>query len=80
MVQKNKVPKRYKAIVKIANNPDGSAYCVKYHFNDLLKFTDFLDEKWSTWRWFNLFSNKGADKGKQLANFTNKKRPTTRYV
>jgi len=38
--QKNK-PKRYIAIVKIGNNPDGTAHCLKYHFDDLLKFTNF---------------------------------------
>jgi hypothetical protein len=38
--------KKYKAIVKIKNNPDGTAFCVKYKFNDLLKFTNFLDSSW----------------------------------
>jgi len=81
MVQKNKArPKRYLAIVKIGNNPDGRARCVKYHFDDLLKFTDFLDRKWKGWRWYNLYSNSGATKGKQIANFTNKSRPTIRSV
>ncbi len=76
MVQKNKnIPKRYVAIVKIRNNPDRTAYCVKYRFNDLLKFTVFLDNKWNGWKWFNVYSNKGANIGKQLGNFTNKNRP-----
>ena len=73
-------PKRYVAIVKIRNNKDGTAYCVKYRFNDLLKFTEFLDEKWSEWKWYNVFSNRGNDKKKQIANFTNKKRPAKRLV
>ena len=68
--------KRYTAIVKIKNNPDGSAYCVKYHFNDLLKFTKFLDEKWPAWKWYNVYSNNEEHKGIQIGNYTNKRRPT----
>jgi len=76
MVQKNKNrPKRYTAIVKIKNMPDGSAYCVKYRFDNLLKFTDFLDNKWSDWKWFNVYSNREENKREQLGNFTNKNRP-----
>jgi len=37
--------KKYKVIAKIRNNPDGSAYCVKYRVNDLKKFAAFLDSK-----------------------------------
>ena len=73
-------PKRYVAIVKIRNNTDGTAYCVKYRFDDLLKFTRFLDEKWSEWKWYNIFSNQGRNKGTQIANYTNKKRPTKSSV
>lgn len=72
--------KRYTAIVKISNKPDGSAHCVKYRFDDLLKFTSFLDTKWSGWKWFNVYSNKGGNKGVQLGNFTNKNRPVSRFL
>jgi len=76
MVQKNKkYRKRYIAIVKIRNNADGTAYCVKYRFDNLLKFTEFLDVKFCGWKWYNVYSNKMEDKGKQLGNFTNKRRP-----
>jgi len=76
MVQKNKnKPKRYVAIVKIGNMPDGSARCVKYRFNNLLKFTTFLDTKWTTWKWFNVYANTGENKRKQVGNFTNRQRP-----
>lgn len=68
-------PKRYTAIVKINNNPDGSAYCVKYRFNDLLNFVSFLDKQWKDWKWFNVFSNKGMNKRQQIGNFTNRNRP-----
>ena len=72
---KKKIPKKYIAIVKVADNPDGSAKCLKYRFNDLLKFTTFLDKDWRTWRWFNVYANRGINKGQQLNNFTNKRRP-----
>ncbi|MCK5538859.1 MAG: hypothetical protein KAI79_18680 [Bacteroidales bacterium] len=77
--QKSK-PKRYIAIVKIRNNEDGSAYCVKYRFDDLLKFTGFLDDKWSGWKWYNVFSNQGSNKGTQIENFTNQNRPVQKTV
>ena len=72
--------KRYKAIVKIKNNTDGSAYCVKYRFDNLIDFTRFLDSKWTGWKWFNVYSNIGKNKGKQLANFTKYKRPNCKFI
>ncbi len=78
--QKSNNPKKYVAIVKIKNNKDGTAYCVKYRFDNLLKFTEFLDEKWSGWKWYNVFSNRGNQIRKQIANFTNKKRPDKSYI
>ncbi len=72
--------KKYKVIVKINNNSDGTAYCVKYRVDDLLKFTQFLDKKWVEWKWFDVFSNLGVNKGKQLANFTKTNRPETKFV
>jgi len=72
--------KRYIAIAKIKNNPDGSAYCVKYRFDDLLKFTNFLDEKWPEWKWYNVYSNAGINKGIQVGNFTNKNKPDKKLL
>lgn len=72
--------KKYIAIVKIKNNKNGSAKCVKYRFDNLLKFTVFLDKKWSGWKWYNVFSNKGDNKRTQIASYTNKNRPTKSYV
>lgn len=77
---KDKIEKKYIAIVKICNNSDGTAFCVKYRFNDLLKFTAFLDKKWPNWKWFNIFSNRGYNKGKQIGNFTNKNRPISQNI
>lgn len=74
------MPKKYKVIVKIKNNPDRAAYCVKYRVSDLIKFTQFLDQKWTGWKWFNVYSNIGINTGEQLASFTKNKRPVSRFV
>lgn len=78
MMKQKRTPKRYIAIVKLWNNPDGTAHCVKYHFDDLLKFTMFLDNKWSKWKWFNLYSNRGNNKRLQIGNYTKYNKPNTR--
>jgi len=67
-------------IVKIKNNPDCTAHCVKYRVTDLIKFTLFIDKKWEGWKWFNVYSNTGVNKGEQLASFTKNKRPVSRFV
>lgn len=72
--------KKYKAIVKIKNNPDGTAFCVKYKFNDLLKFTNFLDSSWQEWKWFNVFSNKNENKGQQIGSYTKHNKPNSRFI
>jgi hypothetical protein len=74
------ITKRYVAIVKIRNNSDKSAYCVKYRFDNLLKFVNFLDQKWNGWKWFNVYANFGINKGLQIGSFTNKKRPLARSL
>ena len=71
---------KYKVIVKVKNNPDRTAHCVKYRVTDLIRFAQFLDKEWSGWKWFNVYSNTGMDKGKQLANFTKNKRPGSKSV
>jgi hypothetical protein len=75
-----KISKNYKAIVKIKNNPEGTAYCVKYRFDDLLKFTNFLDSKWQEWKWYNVFSNKNQNKGRQIGSFTKHNKPDSRFI
>ena len=64
-----KTSKKYKAIVKINNNSDGTAYCVKYRFDDLLKFTKFLDSTWIEWKWYNVFSNTNEKKKPTIRKF-----------
>lgn len=72
------ITKRHIAIVKINNKSDGSAHCLKYRFNNLLSFTKFLDTNWAEWKWFNVYSNTGINKGKQLMNFTKYNRPRSK--
>ena len=74
-MKSKKMSRKYAAIIKLGNNPDGSAKCLKYRFDNLTKFIKFLDQKWPHWLWFNLYSNKGTDKGTQIGNYTKYKRP-----
>jgi hypothetical protein len=69
--------KKYRCIVKIGNRDNGSAHCLKYHVNNLLKFTAFLDEKHPDWRWYNVYSQKT---GEQISNFTRHQRPRQKWV
>jgi hypothetical protein len=71
MKRKNK-PKKYMCIVKVGNNLDKTAKCVKYRSNNLLKFTLFIDKKFPEWKWFNVFLK---ETGKQVMNFTKFNRP-----
>lgn len=64
--------KRYICIAKVDDQ-----HFVKYRLNDLLKFTAFLDERWKGWRWFNVYNKQTKE---QIANFTNKRRPTTGII
>jgi hypothetical protein len=80
MKQETKKRKKYISIVKLYNKNDGTAKCIKYRFNDLIKFTQFLDTNWSEWKWFNLYSNKLENKGTQLGNFTKNNKPTSKYI
>lgn len=75
--KKENKPKKYRCIVKIGNNPDRSAKCVKYRSNDLLKFTKFLDSKFPSWTWFNVYLR---DNGKQVGSFTKFKKPISKDV
>lgn len=67
-----KKEKRYICIAKVS-----AEKFVRYHVNDLIRFTDFLDEKFSGWRWFNVYSKKT---GEQLKNFTKRNRPAGRFL
>lgn len=67
--------KKYKVIVKVENDK-----FIKYNVNNLLLFTKFLDEHFSNWRWFNVYDYTQEGRGTQLANFTNRNRPKSRYI
>lgn len=62
---------RYICIVK---TPDKH---LRYHVNDLIKFTSFLDVEHSTWKYFNVYDSKTQD---QVANYTINQRPGKRTI
>jgi hypothetical protein len=62
--------KKYKVIAKVNNDK-----FVKYHINNLLSFTTFLDTKYPEWRYFNVFNTNGQ----QIANYTKNNRPVTKW-
>ena len=81
MVQENKrfkknkrksPPKKYSCIVKIGNNPDKTAKVVKYRTSNLLNFTNFIERKFPTWTWFNVYLKAS---GQQINSFTKHRRP-----
>lgn len=73
-------PKRYVCICKVGNNPDGSARCIKHRLDNLLSYVKFLDREHPTWRWFNVYANRGSNKGEQLGSFTVNRRPESKKI
>lgn len=71
--------KKYRAIAKTGDNPDGSARCVRYCVNNLVKFAEFLDREHPTWRWVNVYEYRKDAQGRQLGSFTRNNRPTQPY-
>lgn len=67
--------KKYSVIAKVGNNK-----FVKYNVNNLLLFTSFLDREFPDWRWFNVYCKGTEGVGQQLASFTSKSRPMSRYL
>jgi hypothetical protein len=67
--------KKYKVVAKI-----GDDKFVKYNVNNLILFTEFLDKKFSDWRWFNVFEYTKDSSGSQIGNFTKNKRPQKTYI
>jgi hypothetical protein len=70
-----KKSRKYIAIVKLGNNTDGTAHCVKYRFDNAVKFTQYLDLKWPGWKWFNIYSNRSPNKGEQITSYTKFNKP-----
>lgn len=67
--------KKYRVIAKVGNDK-----FVKYHVNDLVRFTQFLDEKFRGWRWFNVYEYKKDGNGMQVGSFTNRDRPKSKFI
>lgn len=66
---------RYKVIVKV----NSDKFCT-WKCHDLLKLVVFLNRDFPNWRWFNVYSYIGSNKGIQLASYTTKKLPRYPYV
>lgn len=64
--------KKMVCIVKV-----GGEKFVKYHVNNLLKFTEYLDREYPDWRFINVFDSKSE---RQVANYTKNKRPGAKHV
>lgn len=56
---------KYTVIVKIDNDK-----FLKYRCRNLVKLCQFLDDKWSGWRWFNVY-----DRGVKIASYSKNHRP-----
>lgn len=67
-----KISKKYKVIAKINNEK-----FVKYNVNNLILFSEFLNEEFGGWRWFNVYDKKTK---KQIGNFTKHNPPTRRFL
>lgn len=67
--------KKYKVIAKVGNES-----FVKYNVNNLLMFAKFLDASFPDWRYFNVYEYTKEGNGTQIANYTTKNRPTSRFV
>ncbi len=69
-------PKRYVITCQAElKKPDRSEKWVKYRCDDLVKLCQFLDRQFPEWCFFNVFSNRGSNKGEQLASYTKNNRP-----
>lgn len=71
------VTKKYRVIAKIGNNIDGSAKCIKYNVNNLVRFALFLDKEFPDWRWFNVYDK---ETGNQIDSYTKNRRPIHRFT
>lgn len=70
-----KTKKKYKVIAKVE-----SEKFVKYNVNNLVKFSQFLDQNFKGWRWFNVYIYSKDGSGEQIGNFTNTNRPQKAFI
>ena len=68
--------KRFTVIVKVGKSEKEKEKFVKYRVNDILKFVHFLDFKFPTWCWANVYSTKTRQ---QLGSFSCKNLPKKRF-
>ena len=62
--------KKYIAIGKIGNAPDGKAICIKHWvYTDINKYLEKIAPKFN-FRWINFYYNSGEMKGKQFKSWT----------
>lgn len=71
MIFKGGIMSKYVCIVKTSQSH------LKYHVNDLLKFTAFLDDKHRDWKFYNVYDKKTRE---QIASFTINNRPVKRHI
>ena len=69
---KKKVKKKFVAIGKIGNNPDGTAQCVKHWTNSVEKWMNKQAVKFP-FLWINFYYNTGTNKGRQFMSWTKNK-------
>lgn len=71
----------YRVIVKTGEkHRSGEDRFVRYNTSDLLKFTDFMDRSFPSWRWFNVYKYQKNRRGYQVGSFTRKSRPLTSRI
>jgi len=63
---------KYAIIAKISEDK-----YVKYHSDNLLSFTRFLDTKFSSWKWFNVYNPVTR---LTLASYTQARKPTSKQL
>jgi len=73
--------KKFRCWVKVDGGETKSSFKT-WHVNNLLKFTDFLDTKYSDWRFFNVYRNSENEEkdNVELARFTKNNRPRSAWI
>ena len=67
MKKKNKTVKKYVAIAKVGYNASlKQNICVKYRFNKIDRFLIFIQQKFPSVVWINIYFNDGINKNKLM--------------
>ena len=70
--KKQKIKKKFVAIGKIGNNPQGGAVCYKHWTNNVAVYLFRTATKYK-FLWINFYFNTGENKGDQFASSTKNK-------